>query len=90
MTGAHAIDERVVAIASTGTSQFMLTTRKLLNDALEPARRVVRTSDVISQADESYGSLYALNSGFIKIVTPSPDGREQVVGLKMRALDSWR
>ena len=38
----------------------------------------------IYQAGERFGNLYILNSGFFKIVTLSPDGREQVVGLKLR------
>jgi len=70
--------------ADNVASQLMLTTLKLLNDALEPERRVVRTGDVICRAGERFGSLYVLNSGFIKIVSLSADGREQVVGLKFR------
>ncbi|MEO8804979.1 MAG: Crp/Fnr family transcriptional regulator [Burkholderiaceae bacterium] len=65
-------------------SQSMVATLKLLNDALEPQRRVVKAGDVIYQAGERFGNLYILNSGFVKIVNLSPDGREQVVGLKFR------
>ena len=45
---------------------------------------MVRTGDVIYQSGERFCSLYVLNSGFIKVVNMSPDGREQVVGLKFR------
>jgi CRP/FNR family transcriptional regulator len=56
----------------------------LLNATLTPQRRVVRSGEVIYRAGESFSSLYVMNSGFFKIVTSSPDGREQVVGLKFR------
>ena len=59
-------------------------TLKLLHDKLAPQRRLVHVGDVIYQAGESFGNLYILNSGQFKIVTLSPDGREQVVGLKFR------
>ena len=65
-------------------SQRIADTLALLNDTLAPQRRVVRAGDVIHQAGEHFGKLYILNSGFIKIVNLSPDGREQVVGLKFR------
>jgi len=56
----------------------------LINDSLAPQRRIVRAGDVIYQAGERFGQLHILNSGFVKIVNQSPDGREQVVGLKFR------
>jgi CRP/FNR family transcriptional regulator len=62
----------------------MVATLKLLDEALAPQRRVVHAGDVIYQAGERFGNLYVLNSGFSKIVNLSPDGREQVVGLKFR------
>jgi len=65
-------------------SQRMAGMLKLLSEALVPQRRVVRAGDVIYQAGERFGNLYVLNSGFVKIVSLSPDGREQVVGLKLR------
>jgi CRP/FNR family transcriptional regulator len=60
-------------------------TLKLLADTLAPQRRVVHAGDVIYQAGERFDNLYVLNSGFFKIVTISPDGREQVVSLKFRS-----
>ena len=57
---------------------------KLLSTTLAPQRRLVHAGELIYQAGEQFGNLYILNSGFFKIVTMSPDGREQVVGLKFR------
>jgi len=57
---------------------------KLLVDTLAPQRRVVHAGDVIYRAGERFGNLYVMNSGFFKLVTLSPDGREQVVSLKFR------
>jgi len=57
---------------------------EMLGAELAPQRRVVHAGEVIYQAGESFGKLYILNSGFCKIVNLSPDGREQVVGLKFR------
>jgi CRP/FNR family transcriptional regulator len=65
-------------------SQQIVDTLGLLNDALAPQRRVVHAGDAIYQAGERFGRLYILNSGFVKIVGMSADGREQVVGLKFR------
>jgi len=70
--------------ADHDASKRMIETLKLLNDALAPQRRVVHAGDVIYQAGDRFGNLYVLNSGFNKIVNLSPDGREQVVGLKFR------
>ena len=47
-------------------------------------RRIVRDGDVIYRVGEQFDRLYVLNSGFFKSVNLSPDGREQVVGLKFR------
>lgn len=56
----------------------------LLSGLLAPQRRLLRAGDVLYQAGERFGNLYILNSGFCKVMTMSPDGREQVVGLKFR------
>ena len=65
-------------------SQHIADNLKLLSDKLQPQRRVVHAGDVIYQAGEKFAQLFILNSGFFKIVNLSPDGREQVVGLKFR------
>ncbi|MES2098260.1 MAG: Crp/Fnr family transcriptional regulator [Pseudomonadota bacterium] len=70
--------------ADQDASLRMVATLTLLNEVLAPQRRVVHAGDVIYQAGERFDNLYVLNSGFNKIVNLSPDGREQVVGLKFR------
>jgi len=65
-------------------SRDVADTLKLLVDTLAPQRRVVHAGDVIYRAGERFGNLYVMNSGFFKLVTLSPDGREQVVSLKFR------
>jgi CRP/FNR family transcriptional regulator len=59
-------------------------TLRRLEKALAPQRRVVHAGDVVHQAGEQFGMLHVLNSGLVKIVNLSVDGREQVVGLKFR------
>jgi CRP/FNR family transcriptional regulator len=69
---------------SQRASQRIADTLKLLNKALAPQRRLVHAGERLYQAGERFGNLFVLNSGFVKVVTLSPDGREQVVGLKFR------
>ncbi len=57
---------------------------KLLGDSLPVQRRVVREGETIYQAGGRFGNLYVLNSGFVKIINLSADGREQVASLKFR------
>ena len=64
--------------------QRIIDTLRLVDDALKPQRRVVHVGDAIYRTGERFGNLYILNSGFFKILNLSPDGREQVVGLKFR------
>jgi CRP/FNR family transcriptional regulator, anaerobic regulatory protein len=56
----------------------------LLADVLAPKKRIVHAGDVIYRAGENFDCLYVLNSGLMKVVTLTQDGREQVVGLKFR------
>jgi len=56
----------------------------LVTDAFPVQRRLVRTGDTIYQAGQPFTHLYVLNSGFVKMVNLSADGREQIVGLKFR------
>ena len=65
-------------------SRQIADTLSMVHDKLAPQRRVVHAGDRLYQAGERFGNLYILNSGFFKVVTVSPDGREQVVGLKFR------
>lgn len=57
---------------------------KLLSNSITPQRKVVRAGERIYQAGESFANLYVLNSGFVKIINQSADGREQVAALKFR------
>lgn len=59
-------------------------TLQFLTDTLSPQKRLVRAGDVIYRAGEDFDCLYILNSGLMKIVKLTHDGREQVVGLKFR------
>lgn len=70
--------------ATQRASQRIADTLKLLNDQFAPQRRVVQAGDMIYRAGERFGNLFILNSGFFKLVNLSPDGREQVVGIKFR------
>jgi CRP/FNR family transcriptional regulator len=70
--------------ANLRASQHIADTLKLLSDSLAPQRRVVHAGERLYQAGERFGNLYVMNAGCFKIVNLSPDGREQVVGLKFR------
>ncbi len=65
-------------------SQQIAACLELLRDNLPLQRRVVHAGDVLYQAGERFTMLHVLNSGMVKIVNLSPDGREQVVGLHFR------
>ena len=70
--------------ANQQASQHIADTLKLLSSQLAPQRRLVHAGELLYQAGERFDKLFIMNSGFFKIVTLSPDGREQVVGLKLR------
>ncbi len=65
-------------------SDAICETLGLLAQTLAPQKRLVRAGDVIYRAGEDFDCLYVLNSGLMKVVQLTPDGREQVVGLKFR------
>lgn len=65
-------------------SQRIAACLDLLRDALPIQRRVLHAGDTIYQAGERFTCLHVLNSGMVKVVNLSPDGREQVVGLHFR------
>jgi CRP/FNR family transcriptional regulator len=65
-------------------AQRIVDTLKLLQDQLPIQRLVVRAGDTVYQAGQRFENLYILNSGFVKIVNLSADGREQVVALHFK------
>ena len=56
----------------------------LVADAFPVSRRLVRAGDTVYQAGRPFTHLYVLNSGFVKMVNLSADGRDQIVSLKFR------
>ncbi len=56
----------------------------LVAEAFPVSRRLVRAGDAIHQAGQPFSHLFVLNSGFVKMVNLSEDGREQIVSLKFR------
>jgi CRP/FNR family transcriptional regulator, anaerobic regulatory protein len=56
----------------------------LVEQSLAPRRQLVREGDVICEVGQRFDCLYVLNSGCCKVVTLVGDGREQMVGLKVR------
>jgi CRP/FNR family transcriptional regulator len=73
-----------VAKANHRSVQRTAATFDLLQDALAPQRRLVHCGDKLYRAGERFTNLYIVNSGFFKIVNVTPEGRDQVVGLKFR------
>lgn len=65
-------------------SKNIAQTLQLVSDKVAVQRRVVHAGEHVCQAGEQFGNLYIINSGFYKVTTLSPDGREQVVALKFR------
>jgi CRP/FNR family transcriptional regulator len=64
--------------------QRLADTLQLVQQAVQPQRRLVRAGDVIYQAGQPFEHLVLMNAGIAKMVSLSPDGREQVVGFKFR------
>jgi CRP/FNR family transcriptional regulator len=72
------------ALVDDGHGQAIASTLKLLHDVLQPTRRLVRAGDLLYRAGERFDCLHVLNSGMVKVVKSTADGREQVVALKFR------
>ncbi len=56
----------------------------LVADAFPVQRRLLHAGDAVYQAGQPFSHLYVLNSGFVKMVNLSADGRDQIVSLKFR------
>jgi len=65
-------------------SRRIADTLKLLADVLQPQKRIVHAGDVLYRAGDRFDCLHVLNSGLVKVVKFTSDGREQVVGIKFR------
>ncbi len=76
--------ESAERLASQVHREAVADTLQLLAATLAPQKRLVRAGDVIYRAGDAFDCLHILNSGLVKIVKLTSDGREQVVGLKFR------
>ncbi|MBO9648790.1 MAG: Crp/Fnr family transcriptional regulator [Variovorax sp.] len=56
----------------------------LVQATLPVQRRLVHAGDTIYRVGQEFGSLYVVNSGLVKMVNLSNEGREQVVALHFR------
>jgi CRP/FNR family transcriptional regulator len=81
---ARALPAGPEARADRGAAARIADTLKLVEDLLQPQRRIVHAGESIYAAGGGFQCLYLLNSGFAKVVTTAADGREQVVGFKFR------
>lgn len=78
------------ALATLATREHQLASERTsaaldrLAKALAPQRRLVHAGDLVVQAGERFDRLFVVNAGLFKIVNLCADGREQVVGLKLR------
>lgn len=85
LAGMVAVEPRPAVLAADSlVARGISQTLGLLGDVLQPARRIVRAGDVIYRAGDRFDCLHVLNSGMVKVLKFTADGREQVVGLKFR------
>jgi CRP/FNR family transcriptional regulator len=56
----------------------------LLLRAFEPRRRVVRPKSHIFRAGQAADSVFLINSGVVKTALTTEDGREKIIGFRMR------
>ena len=67
-----------------GSPQPIGETFRLLESLPGLQRRIVHAGDSVYRSGDAFGCLHIVHSGFFKIVTNSPDGREQVVALHFK------
>jgi CRP/FNR family transcriptional regulator len=70
--------------ASHSFSQKIAHVLKIIGDSVPHQRRGVHAGDRLYHAGDDFQNLFIVNSGLYKVLTLSPDGREQVVALKFR------
>lgn len=68
----------------TDPLQRMLEAMRVIRETLQPTTRVVRAGDVIYRAGQPFTNLFLINAGAVKLLSRTPDGREQIVSLKFR------
>jgi CRP/FNR family transcriptional regulator len=56
----------------------------LISSSVEVQRHLMRADQKVYRSGDRFTHLFVVNSGFYKIVTLSPDGREQIVSFKFR------
>jgi CRP/FNR family transcriptional regulator len=56
----------------------------LISSSIEVQRHLVRADQKVYRSGDRFTHLFVANSGFYKVVTLSPDGREQIVSFKFR------
>ena len=72
------------SVEETSFGQRIADTLGLVQATLPVQRRMVHAGDAIYQVGQEFGSLYLVNSGLVKMVNLSSEGREQVVALHFR------
>jgi CRP/FNR family transcriptional regulator len=72
------------AVEEISFGQRIADTLHLVQATLPVQRRMVHAGDAIYQVGQDFGSLYVVNSGLVKMVNLSSEGREQVVALHFR------
>ncbi len=78
---------RVPGIAATrnaGEVDRLVGMLRELREATEPLRRIVHAGDCIFRAGDRFASLYVLNTGAVKLMAVSADGRQQMAGLRFK------
>lgn len=84
-TFASATSADDVAIRTEARTTARIAERmELLAEVLEPKRRLVRAGDLVCRAGETFTSLHIMNSGLVKVLSLSAEGREKLVGLRFR------
>ena len=74
-------------VARRATPHFVTPWREalaLLEKHVPFTRRMVHTGDLVHAGGEAFNALHIINSGMVRSVNSSADGREQVVGLHFK------
>jgi len=81
-------DSRVPALPTRRTHAFdghrIAETLRLVADHMPVQRRLLHAGDFVYRAGQRFTHLHIVNSGMVKVISLSADGREQIVSLKFR------